>query len=296
MVLNWSWASRTGDHAARDWAFDLLMSVEPYGILFTNGDNDTFPLWYLQEVEGIRRDVTVVVGQYLFTSWYLKQLQELTSPDRQRPFDASQGAGLYAAPASPPSRPLTDMARETQDRVTGVELSEDFSIPFSLLSVTYPAGTVLDRVHQLALSIIHDSEGARPVYFASSAGLMRELGLGPWGVRHGLVTKLVIRDLSAEQPEGWITGAREYGGETFDLARSLALYKDVYGYRGLRERAIWADRSTLNIPFQYYVFALQLSDVARSGGTDPEVVQRLEADALAFQVVAGGGTRGTPQD
>ena len=59
LLLNISWASRSGDYSARDWAHNLLMSVEPYGLLFTNGDNDTFPLWYLQEVEGIRRDVTV---------------------------------------------------------------------------------------------------------------------------------------------------------------------------------------------------------------------------------------------
>jgi hypothetical protein len=188
------------------------------------------------------------------------------------------------------------MPPETQERVTAIELPEDFSIPFRSLAVTYPSGMVLDRVHQLALSIIHDSESERPVYFASSAGLMRELGLSRWGVRHGLTTKLVIRDLSGDQPEGWIAGSPEYGGETFDLARSLALYQDVYRYRGLRDREIWADRSTLNIPFQFYALALQLADAARNAQSDEEVVRRLEADALAFQVVASGGSRGTPED
>src|SRR5690606_18714524 len=72
LFLNWSWADRSNDYVARDWAYNLLQSVEPYGVLFTNGDNDTFPLWYLQEVEGIRRDVTVIVMSYLNTPWYVK--------------------------------------------------------------------------------------------------------------------------------------------------------------------------------------------------------------------------------
>ena len=70
--VNFNWASRAGDYSARDWAYNLLMSVEPYGLIFTEGDNDTFPLWYLQEVEGIRRDVTVAVESYFNIPWYVK--------------------------------------------------------------------------------------------------------------------------------------------------------------------------------------------------------------------------------
>jgi hypothetical protein len=112
VLLNWSWADRSSDYAARDWAYNLIMSVEPYAVLFTNGDNDTFPLWYIQEVEGIRRDVTVIVMSYLNTSWYARQIKGLTQPcapgqdplaDRtritcQRPFQPENQAGFYAPP------------------------------------------------------------------------------------------------------------------------------------------------------------------------------------------------------
>ncbi|MGH7462735.1 MAG: hypothetical protein ACREMA_17130, partial [Longimicrobiales bacterium] len=93
LALNWSWASRRHDYSARDWAYNLLNSVEPYSVLFTNGDNDTFPLWYAQEVEGIRKDVTVIVMSYLNTNWYVRQLRDLTAP-----------CGPGQNPASDPTR------------------------------------------------------------------------------------------------------------------------------------------------------------------------------------------------
>jgi hypothetical protein len=55
LLSNWSVASRNQHHATRDVAADMLNSVEPYGVLVTVGDNDTFPLWYAQEVEGTTR-------------------------------------------------------------------------------------------------------------------------------------------------------------------------------------------------------------------------------------------------
>ena len=123
VLLNWTRADRSNDYAARDWAYNMLMSVEPYGVLFTNGDNDTFPLWYLQEVEGIRRDVTVIVMSYLNTPWYVKQIRQLTQPCPegvdpledptrivcQRPFQPERQAQLYAE-GTAPSGPMGDSA------------------------------------------------------------------------------------------------------------------------------------------------------------------------------------------
>lgn len=66
---------RSGRYTARDLARNYLESCEKDAILFTHADNDTYPLWYCQEVEGIRQDVRVVVMPYLQAEWYIQQLQ-----------------------------------------------------------------------------------------------------------------------------------------------------------------------------------------------------------------------------
>lgn len=72
---NWDDHDRSGKYTARDFAINYLESCAPNAIIFTMGDNDTYPLWYAQEVEGIRTDVRVVNLSLLGTDWYINQLR-----------------------------------------------------------------------------------------------------------------------------------------------------------------------------------------------------------------------------
>jgi hypothetical protein len=103
LVGNRVTASRAHETTPRDWAVDLLQSVEPYAILITAGDNDTFPLWFAQEVMGVRRDVTLANLSLLNTEWHLKQVRRRKVDE----FDPAKGA-RSGARATRPVRSLSD--------------------------------------------------------------------------------------------------------------------------------------------------------------------------------------------
>lgn len=292
LVFNWAWADRSGDYSARDWAYNMLQSVEPYGILFTNGDNDTFPLWYLQEVEGIRQDVTVIVVQYLFTQWYPRQLAYHTAPERQRSFDPADDRGIYPLPTSSPTRAITRLTNEEMNQVGSGTLSSALTVDVGPVALQYPAGTWLGRGDRLALAIIRDSLAERPIHFASTAGLARDLGLSRWVARQGLTARLIMEDL--DELEGVVQTTAQLGGDWVNVEVTRRLAEEVFTYRGLEEREIWADRATLNIPWHLYFLYLQLAEAAALTGFPASEVEAFRDRADRFAVVAQGGSRLVP--
>ena len=310
--FNFARADRTEDSAARDWAYNILQSVEPYGVLFTNGDNDTFPLWYLQEVEGIRRDVTVIVHSYLGTDWYPKQLRSLTTPCEpgvsaadspttivcQRPFDAANAASPYVDAAAPsPARSIIALNDAQIDGLApGIAIEQDTAFRVSsAVTATVRGGDSILYPDILVFHIMQQSLGDRPVYFAATAPpVYGKWGLQPHLVRHGLAFKLV--DAALEETDD-LVNLRAYMPNTIsptwnDRARTSELLWDVFRFDGVLEWDEWPEPSTQSsIPAQYYL-AYYLHGMTEEHLGDVEAAEEAYGRADHFGLLAGLGVPG----
>jgi hypothetical protein len=215
-------ATRRGDDAwlARDFAYDLLQSVGPYGIVFVLGDNDTYPLWYAQEVDGVRRDVSVVNLSLANTDWYLSQMRRVPAPFN--PAEAS-----WYAPTEPPGR-LLDVPEATLRAVVPLAIDRDRVLTAAGITVPFKAGDVLWPRDQAILLLLQQHLGRRPVTFAVSSGRGAWLGLDRHFVQRGLVYE-VFNGLPDSMP-GFPRGLQ---GIPVDTARTRFLADSVFRYAEL---------------------------------------------------------------
>ncbi len=97
-VENWDDHDRSDRYFSVDSAKNFLSSCAPNAILFTGGDNDTFPLWYSQEVEGFRTDMRVIVLSYFNTDWYIDQMTRRTYESEPAPFSIDKNLYRQGGP------------------------------------------------------------------------------------------------------------------------------------------------------------------------------------------------------
>jgi hypothetical protein len=265
---NWHSASRRGETDAADFARDMLNSVEPYGILVAVGDNDTFPLWYAQEVEGVRRDVLIANTSLMNTDWYVRQM--IRRPIEA--YDAAKGPSYYKNGTwTKPTHKVLNMSYEEADSIPLVEQIQDtMKFVAGHISATVTP-RMLQRADWLVYRLIKDNPD-RPLFFARSSGMYgNELGFGDFLVMHGLARKL-SRDTLKEsatirkvQGEGWV-----------DLAASKSLWNEYTAPASLMKKNKWIDRPSIGIPYLYVGSGLSLSDALYLSGDTASAVATLE--------------------
>jgi hypothetical protein len=220
--FNYDSHDRSGNYVAWDYSYNMLQTCEPNGIIFTNGDNDTFPLWYLQEVEGIRKDVRVVCLSLLNTHWYIKQLRDQEPKVPMNLKDKTIEERLYPQPWETKQMGIS-VPEDVQERERikfeekfGTDSQQEFpdTITFQL-APTFPERNPEGiRVQDLmVLRILEVNRWKRPVYFAVTVSHDNQLNLDRYLRMDGLAYRVMpypVREIDPQTLRENLMGKYQY--------------------------------------------------------------------------------------
>jgi hypothetical protein len=272
---NWDDHDRSGRYTARDFAYNYLNSCAPNAILFTNGDNDTFPLWYAQEVEGIRTDVRVVNLSYLGADWYIKQMERkayesdplpFTLEERQyrqgnrdivyliervkRPVDLSEAMDFVADDSDrtkqlPNYRGRVDYFPSKQFFIPydSTKIVESGIVPEHLADRMQPVQWSLNRNyitknHLMVLDLLATSDWERPIYYAITVSSENYLNLENYFLVQGLAYRITPVKSANDEPG-------QHG--TVDTESMYENLINTYKWGGVTDTDVYLDENNLRM-------------------------------------------------
>lgn len=267
-----------------DYAYNMLQSVAPNAIIFTNGDNDTFPLWYMQEVEGVRRDVRIANLSLLNTPWYIKQLKNDTPHGAEKVDMSFSDAEIEqltpvrweAQEISIPVPPdvikqygITDTATVKNGKLTWT-----MQVPAQFGEVG--AARVQDLV---SLDIIMQAKWKRPIYIAVTCSDDSKLSLDEYLSMEGMAWRLVPKKLlnkNIDYVNEPIMHAQLFN-EPDGFSKS---YQPGFKWRGLNDKSIYLDdnhlRLTQNYRNSFMRLAIHYLYLERNNSKVIETLDRME--------------------
>ncbi|MCK5734087.1 MAG: DUF2723 domain-containing protein [Candidatus Latescibacteria bacterium] len=232
--VNYHSHDRTDNFIGHDYGYNMLMSCEPNAIIFTNGDNDTYPLWFLQEVKGIRKDVRVVNLSLLNTKWYIKQLRDYNPklPIRMtdRFIDEKLGGGIPW-----PSEEMTAAGITWKLAGCGTYQARQGD---TVRTIRYFRTQDL-----MVIRIIQQNQWNQPIYFAVTVSRENKIGLKDYLRMEGMVYRLIQTE----------------GENQLDPERTGHNLFEVYQYRGIKDPKVYKDKNTTKLLINYRAPYFQLA-------------------------------------
>ena len=203
---NWDDHDRSQRYSCRDFGANYLKSCESQAILFSNGDNDTFPLWYNQEVEEVGTDIRVCNLSYLQTDWYISQMKRPYYESKALPIsweykDFMPGKNEIARVDNRLGQPISvEKAFNflcSEDPRTKTREGDNY-IPSDQLYIETPAGEQIlfkkkrmyTRSEMMIMEMLSSNKWQRPIYFCATVGNDYYLGLEPYMELTGLAYQI----------------------------------------------------------------------------------------------------------
>lgn len=224
------------NYFALDFGKNILATLPPNSIIFTFGDNDTYPLWYLQSAEKMRPDVTVLNIWLLNTPWYVKQMM---SQDPRLPLTLTDSELVQIAP-----KPWKDttIAVPITGTIADYQLPDTVRLSDSASFRVPPTQSNYMLVHDwLTLRIVTENRWQRPIYFSAAGGES-----APVWVQDHL------------RPEGLASRLMPVSSPPLNTAILENNLLNVYSYRGYADKAVTIDITTPSITPLYFMAFLQL--------------------------------------